>query len=208
MRIYRIFRILRVVFAILLFILVTASFMFFSHKFAVVTRLLHLQFVPSILAASGVGLITLSVTIILTLIFGRVYCSWICPLGVWQDMVSRIAGWFKGNNRKGRLSHRPKYVYHKPHPWLRWSILTLVMVFTFIGFSFPLTALDPYSNWGRISTALFSPLIQFFANILSFILPERVSYTPLAEFSAAIFISALVFFILVTSMSFFRGRLY
>ena len=205
---YKTLRTLRIVIAILMFILVTTSFMFFSHKLSVITRLLHLQFIPSILAASGVGFVTLFVTLLLTLLFGRVYCSWICPLGIWQDMVSRVSRRFRDNRRRTGLSRRFHFKYHKPHPLLRWSVLVIVLVFTFIGFSFPLIALDPYSNWGRIATTLFSPLIQLFSNILSVILPNHISYTPLAEFSAAIFVFSLIFFILVTSMSIFRGRLY
>ena len=43
------------------------------------------QFLPAVLALN-VGVIVFLV--LLTLIFGRVYCSVICPLGVFQDLMS------------------------------------------------------------------------------------------------------------------------
>ena len=48
-----------------------------------------MQFLPALLAVN-VGVV--SVLLVLTLLFGRVYCSVICPLGVFQDVVSWIAG--------------------------------------------------------------------------------------------------------------------
>jgi len=207
-RFYRRMRALRIVVAILMFLLITASFMFFSHKFAVVSHLLHIQFVPAVLAASGVGLASLLILLLLTLLFGRVYCSWLCPLGIWMDVVSRITRWFRGDRKGVKLSKRPKYAYHKPHPILRWSILAGVLLLSFIGIMYPLIFLGPYSNWGRIVRTLFSPLIQLFTNLFSAVMPETLYYTDMAEFSVGIFISTLVFFLLVTIMGATRGRLY
>ena len=44
------------------------------------------QFVPAVLALNAVVIIAL---IVLTLLFGRIYCSVICPLGIMQDFF----GW-------------------------------------------------------------------------------------------------------------------
>ena len=44
-----------------------------------------IQFLPAIFALNTVVIIAL---IAITLIFGRIYCSVICPLGVFQDIVS------------------------------------------------------------------------------------------------------------------------
>lgn len=44
-----------------------------------------IQFLPALLALN-VGVVI--ILIALTLLFGRVYCSVICPLGVFQDVVS------------------------------------------------------------------------------------------------------------------------
>ena len=45
------------------------------------------QFLPAVMAAN-VGVIVFLV--LLTLVFGRVYCSVICPLGVFQDGVAAL----------------------------------------------------------------------------------------------------------------------
>lgn len=48
-----------------------------------------IQFLPAVLALN-VGVIL--ALIALTLLFGRIYCSVICPLGVLQDIFSWIGG--------------------------------------------------------------------------------------------------------------------
>lgn len=77
---------IRLTFAIFFFVLITLLFLDF-------TRTLHawfgwmakIQFLPALLALN-VGVVI--ILIALTLLFGRVYCSVICPLGVFQDVVS------------------------------------------------------------------------------------------------------------------------
>ncbi|MBK7710458.1 MAG: 4Fe-4S binding protein [Bacteroidales bacterium] len=64
-------------------------------------KLLFLQFIPSFVkfyniktfAATGFLFI-----LILTLLSGRTYCSFLCPLGIWQDIFSRIGGRIKKNS--------------------------------------------------------------------------------------------------------------
>lgn len=81
---------IRIVAATICFALITLLFLD-------VTGTLHLwfgwlariQFLPAVLALN-VGVILLLV--VLTLLFGRIYCSVICPLGVFQDIVSWLAG--------------------------------------------------------------------------------------------------------------------
>lgn len=53
----------------------------------------RVQFVPLLMSSlSGClpALGLLAVLVSLTLLFGRVYCSWICPLGILQDIVNRL----------------------------------------------------------------------------------------------------------------------
>ena len=51
------------------------------------------QFLPAVLALNVVVIVAL---VLLTLVFGRVYCSVICPLGVMQDLIS----WLHGKKKK------------------------------------------------------------------------------------------------------------
>lgn len=55
----------------------------------------RVQFVPLLLSARSGCLIAagcLAFLVLVTLLFGRVYCSWICPLGILQDVVHRLRG--------------------------------------------------------------------------------------------------------------------
>ena len=52
-----------------------------------------IQFLPAVLA---LNVVTVAVLAVLTLLFGRVYCSVICPLGVMQDIIS----WAHGRTKK------------------------------------------------------------------------------------------------------------
>lgn len=112
------------------------------------------QFVPSLLQFSqtfawiATGFLAV---LILTLLFGRVYCSMICPLGTLQDIVIRLADWF-GKPRK--VKFKPK----KPYDALRYGVLALTVgVFVSSG-ALALTLLDPFSNFGRIAGDLLRPL--------------------------------------------------
>ena len=54
------------------------------------------QFIPSVLGTLdgvAVSAVILAVLLLLTLLFGRVYCSFLCPLGILQDIVFRIRRW-------------------------------------------------------------------------------------------------------------------
>ena len=66
----------------------------------------RVQLLPAVLA---VNVAVVAALLVLTLLFGRVYCSVICPLGVFQD----VASWAGGKRRKNR------FTYSRALPWLR-----------------------------------------------------------------------------------------
>ena len=72
---------------------------------------LFLQFIPSALlfaakaAAAGTGFI---VVIILTVLAGRLYCSFICPLGFCQDIFIRAGRKFR--KKQGGGYSMPSYI--------------------------------------------------------------------------------------------------
>ncbi len=165
-----------------------------------------LQFTPSaikffyLLIPAAAGFI---VVLLLDLLFGRVYCSSICPLGTIQDISSYIAK---------KINRRKKFIYSKEHFWLRYSILALIIAAIFSGNLFLVNILDPYSNTGRILAQLFNPLVTILNNTAAFTLEKlnvfliypveiRVFYFGLAAFP-------LLFFIVIVYLSFTRGRLY
>nr|WP_319395032.1 4Fe-4S dicluster domain-containing protein [uncultured Desulfobacter sp.] len=128
-------------------------------------QLLFLQFVPSFVkfidhpAAAAAGFIVVLIT---ALIFGRVYCSAVCPLGIFQDLVSRIFGGSAKALGKTRRPHR--FQYCAPHSILQYSVLIVTLLFFFVGSGLPLNLLDPFSSFGRIVSNLFRPLVVLLNN--------------------------------------------
>jgi ferredoxin len=114
--------------------------------------LLYLQFAPSLMNfadAAAIGAAGFVVVLILTALFGRVYCSALCPLGILQDVISYLA----------RIPHkRQRRRFTGPHNLMRYSILALTVVFLIAGSGLLLNLLDPFSSFGRIFTNLFRPL--------------------------------------------------
>jgi ferredoxin len=112
---------------------------------------LYLQFVPSLLnflEAATLGTAGFLAVLLLTLLFGRVYCSTICPFGTLQDATSRLAG-----------KKRRRYSFTKPHSALRYGILTLTVLLFLAGSGLLLNLLDPFSNFGRILSNLVRPVV-------------------------------------------------
>ena len=101
-----------------------------------------IQFLPAVLA---LNFIVVAALIVNTLLFGRIYCSVVCPLGIMQDIYS----WLGGKIKKNRFS------YVKEHKWLRYSVLALFLVCLIVGFVPVTTLLAPYSTYGRIVTSFY-----------------------------------------------------
>ena len=108
--------------------------------------LAKLQFLPALLA---LNLAVVIVLIVLTLIFGRAYCSVTCPLGIMQDGISHISSMRKGKKARFRWSPEVK--------WLRYSVLALFIIALVAGLTSVSALLAPYSAFGRIATSLVRP---------------------------------------------------
>ena len=201
---------LRVLAALLMLIALTAAFVDFRELVPVTLGhwLASLQFVPALLAmASGALVPTLLFAglVLITLLFGRIYCSVLCPLGLLQDGISRIARLFK---RK-----RKSLPFAKEQVWLRHSFVWATVLASLLGWgAFALTVLDPYSHFGRIASALFRPLLTWVNNHVVWLAEAagvnslyRVDL-PLPGLGALIF-PALVLTLLVF-MAALRGRLW
>jgi len=147
---------IRVIVALTVLALATLLFVDFERigETPVATVALYPQFVPSllkfsqILAWAGTGFLAV---LALTLLFGRVYCSTLCPLGTLQDIVIRIAD-------KLRKPRRIKFKYQKPHDALRYATLALTVSLFLSGSIVAVILLDPFSNFGRIAGDLLRPL--------------------------------------------------
>lgn len=109
------------------------------------------QIVPVILSVSG-SLILF--WILVTLLFGRVYCSMVCPTGIVQDLAARLP------RRTRRLKLRRGYTYHAAHNKFRYIWLGIIVASVIAGMSLMLALFDPYSAFGRLMTYLLRPLIS------------------------------------------------
>ena len=124
--------------------------------------LAKIQFVPSLLAGAFIVFGTL---VALTILFGRVYCSVVCPLGIFQDVVAwfgRLVARFapRGKDAQGNKIKRPKtwknYSYRKnPIVW-RVAFLIIALATIPLGLFF-LGLLEPYGVFGRIVVNIFKP---------------------------------------------------
>jgi polyferredoxin len=169
--------------------------------------LLFLQFVPSLIKFYSLETVAAGgflVILVLTLLSGRTYCSFLCPLGIGQDLFSRIGGRFK---RKFR-----RYGFKKPFTVLRYSLLAITLIVTLIWGIYMITLLDPYSIFGRFMTYFARPAVLVINNFLAGILGKFDIYTlsniPLKGFSLVVYSIPVVFFILIGTLSFTKGRLY
>ena len=153
---------IRIFLAVTVFTLVTLLFLDFTGTLHLwFGWLAKIQLIPAILAVNIVAIIIL----LLTGIFGRVYCSVICPLGIMQDGISNLAG-----RRKGKKS---RFGYSKAKNWLRYSLLVLFVVALVAHITAISTLLDPYAAYGRIASNLFAPIYRSGNNLLA-LFAERV----------------------------------
>lgn len=147
---------IRVVISLAFLALTTLLFVDFDRvgETPVATVALYPQFVPSLLkltqtlAWAATGFLAV---LALTLLFGRVYCSTVCPLGTLQDIVIRIAD-------RLRKPRKVRFKFQKPHDGLRYGVLALTVGLFLSGSALALNLLDPFSNFGRIVGDLLRPL--------------------------------------------------
>ena len=157
-------KLLRVIAALVVFAGLTAALVDFRSLIpaAVGRWLAAVQLVPSLAALVTGASLSLAGIIILvaTLAVGRVYCSAICPLGILQDVLARLTAWTR---RKG-TGFMP---YAPPLTWLRQLFLWGAVAGVVAGGSgLTLALLDPYSNFGRIASDIFRPLVTLANNVV------------------------------------------
>ena len=202
----------RVVIAVLVLAAALAAFVDFRDVFP--NHLKHLvasvQFVPSVFSfavAFRVSALACLAVLTLTLAFGRVYCSVICPLGILQDAISRISA----NIRRVPPYRLP---FRKPRNAPRYAILAAVIAALAAGWGVLAVAwLDPYSNFGRIVSIFFRPAAAAINNVAASIAtafghPAAVPHANVGLAATGALLPPLVIFIAITLMASARGRLW
>lgn len=162
--------------------------------------ILWFQFTPSALSLlQGAAWISAGALLVigLTLLFGRVYCAMLCPLGVLMDLSAWLG---RRSGRKRKLPHAPA------RPKLRILVVALCVGGLLAGSALPLAFLDPYSLWGKISAATLRPLIGE-ANhglaAIGWVHPHK--WSPISTVTLSI---ALALLVLIVSLAIWRGRLW
>jgi ferredoxin len=193
-----------------LFFLTSLSAIFLDFREFIPTEWVHqihaFQFVPSLLNfinAAGITAAGFIIVIILTLLFGRVYCSTLCPLGILQDVFSFIS-------RRSKI--RKRYKFTRPLNIVRYGFLVLAVASLIFGSILTLYLLDPYSNFGRIFSGLIRPGVIGINNLLAGLF-EKINWFFLYRFDVqgfdwkeALFPAFMLG--LVIWLSFFHGRLF
>ena len=186
----------------LFFVAVTALFLDFTgtiHAWLGWTA--KVQFLPALLAVN-VGVVALLV--LLTLLVGRVYCSVVCPLGVFQDIVS----WISGRRKKKKY----RFSYSLEVKWLRYGVLGLFVIALIAGVGSFVALLAPYSSYGRIAANLFAPVYRWGNNLLAYFAERADSYafyeTEVWLKSLPTFLIAAVTFVVLIILAWRNGRTY
>ncbi len=195
---------IRVTLAVVFFMLITLLFLDFTgtlHRW--LSWMAMVQFLPAVLALNF-GIV--AGLLLLTLLFGRIYCSVICPLGVMQDVVS----WFSGRRGKGRK--RRRFSYSPAKSWLRYGVLVVFVVALVAGLGSLVALLAPYSSYGRMAQNLFQPIYVFANNVLACIAERAGSYAFYSRDvwvrSMPTFIIAAITFAVVGVLAWRGGRTY
>jgi len=89
---------LRIVLSVLFFLPIFLFFIDFTGKLPLqFHQLLSIQWIPALLS---MNFIILGILLLLSLLFGRIYCSTICPLGVLQDVLTWKSRFFSKKRKK------------------------------------------------------------------------------------------------------------
>ncbi|MGN0846895.1 MAG: 4Fe-4S binding protein [Kiritimatiellia bacterium] len=197
-------RYLRVALATLSLLALTATFLDFTGTAAGwFGWAAKIQLWPSALALS---LATVIAILACTLLLGRVYCSVVCPLGIFQDVLIFLRRLF---GFKFAVSAEAK-----PARLTRESVrIALAAVFFgggFLGLHFQW--LEPYAIYGRAASTLFAPLYRMGNNVLAQWAERHASYAfhavEVVAPPLAVVVAAAGTLALVSALALWKGRLW
>lgn len=151
--------------AILSIIIVTGLFLDFTGFWqSVFGWMAKIQFMPAVLSLNVLVILGL---ILLAVVFGRLYCSVICPLGIMQDGFAWL----------GRKARKNRYSFSKAKSILRYSMLAVMVISLIAGISSMVAILAPYSAYGRIASSLLQPVWIWSNNMLASWAETHESYS-------------------------------
>lgn len=159
-----ILRIIRITLALLTFTAITLLFVDFTGTVATWAGWLpRWQFVPALLS---LNIVALAVILIATFLFGRIYCSVLCPLGIMQDILSRLRIIFSPRLKRkiGLFKFRPAANVTRRIILLCFCALLILGLVNILSAAIA-SLIEPYAAYGRIATGLFAPVVNWLTNI-------------------------------------------
>jgi polyferredoxin len=108
------------------------------------------------------GLFWSLATVLVTLLLGRVFCGWICPLGAVHAIASRLVGQVANLPSKRQIGNRPQGTGKPGHaPWSPWQltkyyVLVAMLAMSLVG-----------GHWGTI----FDPLVLLYRTTATALFP-------------------------------------
>lgn len=191
---------IRILLAAVTFTLITLLFLDLTGSLhAWLGWLAKIQFWPAVLA---LNVAVVAGLLILTLIFGRIYCSVICPLGIMQDLISALH-----DRRK-----RNRFRFSPEKRWLRYGVLVVFLASCVAGINVIVSLLAPYSSYGRMVNSILRPVWTAGNNVLASVAERMDSY---AFYSVDVWMRSLptliiaaVTFVIIAVLAWRGGRTY
>jgi len=101
-------------------------------------------------------------TVVTTLVFGRVFCGFLCPFGALQDFLSRFV--------PRRLQRRVPEAVHRPALWIKYGVLVVVLTPALLG-----SHVSLYQYFEPFGTVFFqSPSLVLWGIALTFVAASAV----------------------------------
>ncbi|MBP3762440.1 MAG: 4Fe-4S binding protein [Bacteroidales bacterium] len=104
-----------------------------------------MQLLPAVLALNVAVVV---VVLLVTALIGRLYCSLVCPMGIFQDLLIWVHKIWPSRRR---------FRYRKPLPWLRYTVLALFVILMVAGVNSVALFLAPYSSYARMVQGFVTP---------------------------------------------------
>ena len=179
------------------------------------------QFGPGLMSlASAFFVDTLAAVVLIvlvTLLFGRIYCSVLCPLGILQDGIAFLA-----QRIKGKAHRRYRFLDTRP---VKYGVFLFVLILGAAGVMLPLIALLPSSNFFTIVSNVFLKFFNLILELLARAAQGVAENGSLAHFKVAhgpgspgwyesvippvaAFGFSLGVFLIVAALAAWRGRIY
>lgn len=138
--------------AALCFVCITLLFVGIGHDWwGWLARLQMLPAVTRLIGSATLGNIAVVLGILLiTWLFGRIYCSVLCPLGVFQDIVF----WIRRNLGRKVKPLRKRFNFNRERRWVRYPMAALYIACLIVDVQLLTALLGPYSAYGRMVTAV------------------------------------------------------